>query len=101
MKINKPLNDTEMLKVIHDQLERVTERHGFKYHSAEEMLGVISEEIHELLHAVHEGKGQVTTAVLGELIDVAVVCVRGARSYMHRDAVVRDPLTTDDGVHGL
>ena len=101
MKINKPFTDIEMIAAIESQLERVTKKHGLQYHSSEELFGVISEEVHELLHAIHEGKGHVTTAVLSELIDVATVCIRGARSYIHGGGVVKYSLTTDDGVHGL
>jgi FixJ family two-component response regulator len=83
MNIPKPFTDESMVNAILDQLARVTERHGQTYASAEELLGVIAEEQHELLHAIHEGKGEVTTKVLSELIDIAVVCVRGARAYLH------------------
>ncbi len=90
MRINKPFNDIEMLKAIESQLAAVTDRHGFKYHSAEELLGVLTEEYHEVIDAIRAGKGNITTDVLSELIDVAVVCIRGARSYLH-----------GEGVHGL
>ena len=72
-----------MITAILDQLAIVTDRHGHTYNSSEELLGVIAEEQHELLHAIHERKGEVTTKVLAELIDIAVVCVRGARAYLH------------------
>ena len=99
MKINKPFTDKEMINLVEDQLEMVTSRHGFKYHSAEEMLGVLTEEYHEVIEAIRAGKGHVSTAVLSELIDVATVCIRGARSYMHGEGVVKDSLTTNEGVH--
>lgn len=83
MNVSKPLTDYRVFELIKEQLDRVTADHGYEYHSAEEMNGVLAEEAHELLHAVHEGKGHVTTDVLGELIDIAVVCIRGARSYIH------------------
>jgi len=83
MKLNKPFNDEAMIEAITSQLALVTARHGHTYNSPEELLGVIMEEQHELLHAIHEGKGHVTTQALGELIDIAVVCIRGARAYMH------------------
>jgi hypothetical protein len=86
VKINTPFTDEDMIKAIVDQLTIVTERYALMYNSPEEMLGVMSEEQHELLHAIHEGRGQVTTAVLSELIDIAVVCVRGARGYIHGQA---------------
>jgi FixJ family two-component response regulator len=86
LKINKPFTDEDMIKAIVDQLKIVTERYALTYNSPEEMLGVMSEEQHELLHAIHEGRGQVTTSVLSELVDIAVVCVRGARGYIHGQA---------------
>lgn len=83
MKINKPFTDEEIISAIINQLEMVTTKYGEKYNSAEELLGVLTEEYHELIEAVRNGKGVVTTRVLEELVDIAVVCVRGARSYMH------------------
>jgi len=83
MRIETPFNDEAMVKAIVDQLKMVTDLRGYSYHSAEEMLGVMVEEQHELLDAIHEGRGNITSSVLGELIDIAVVCIRGARSYMH------------------
>ncbi|MBV5330382.1 MAG: hypothetical protein JZU65_22580, partial [Chlorobium sp.] len=66
-----------------DQLRIVSEKYGDKYHSAEELLGVVTEEYHELIGAIREGRGQVTTMVLTEMIDLAVACIKGARSYIH------------------
>lgn len=83
MQIDKPMTDDRVFELIREQLGQVTEKYAPTYNSAEELLGVITEEQHELLHAIHNGKGNITTAVLGELIDIAVVCIRGARSYMH------------------
>lgn len=83
MKIKTPTTDESILELIKDQLGKVSAKHGHKYVSAEHLLGVIAEEQHELLHAIQQGKGNVTTEVLSELIDIAVVCIKGARSYMH------------------
>ncbi len=86
MQIKKPLTDEAVIELITNQLKKVTERYSYQYHSAEEMLGVLTEEYHEVIDEVRAGKGHITSAVLGELIDLAVVCVRGARPYMHGGA---------------
>ncbi len=83
MQINKPLTDDRVIELIREQLAQVTQKYAPEYSSAEELLGVMTEEYHELIDAIRSGKGHVTSAVLGELIDIAVVCIRGARSYMH------------------
>lgn len=73
MKITAPLTDTQTLDLIEGQLEMVTARYSHSYHSAEEMLGVLTEGYHELIDAIRDGNGQITTTVLSELIYLAVV----------------------------
>jgi len=46
--------------------------------SRHEMLGVVEEEYHELVHAVESGS---TTAVIDELVDIAVACIVSLASF--------------------
>ena len=86
MDLKPPIIDDNTFQIIKNQLGLVSAKHGYKYISAEHLLGVMVEEHHELIHAIHDGKGKITTAVLSELIDIAVVCVKGVRSYMQNES---------------
>lgn len=90
MNLQPPLTDDKIFDIIKTQLGMASAMNGHKYNSNEELLGSITEEQYELLQAINRGKGQVTTDVLKELVDIAVVCIRGARSYMHQESALDD-----------
>lgn len=85
MHIKTPVTDKSFLEMVTKQLGMVSAEHGHRYHSGEEMVGVLTEEYLEVLDAIRESKGKISSHVLSELIDIAVVCVRGARDYMHNN----------------
>lgn len=74
-------HDIAFLAALKKRTAEATAAHGEVYHSPEELLGVITEEYHEFLHAVHEGKGTLSAHAVDELLDIAAVCMKGARKF--------------------
>ena len=54
--------------------ERLKEKGEGAWLSTHEILGIVSEEFHELQHAVHENN---RSQVYWELLDIAVACIFG------------------------
>ena len=91
MNIRTPMTDDTFIAMVKDRLGMVSAKHGHKYNSPEELRGVLGEEYDEVKEAIRAGRGEVTTDVLSELVDIAVVCVRGARGLAY----------SEPGLHGL
>jgi len=85
MKIDVPVTDESFLEMVKEQLAKVSAEYGHKYNSTNEFYGVLHEEVHEILHAVQEGKGFVTSELLGKMIKACSTIIRGSRSYMQND----------------
>ncbi len=80
MKIPNEITKESILEVAREQVLRVDRKHG-KHHSIAETVGLLAEEVAELIEAVRLAKGQVSTSVFSELMDVAVVALRGCELY--------------------
>jgi len=85
LKIKIPVTDDSFCELIHEQLGRDSADSGHKYKSGEEILGALTKCQYLLLSAMHKGHGHVTSEVLGELVGIAAVAVKSARSYMHNN----------------
>jgi len=93
MQEQNEVTDEAFLEMCMEQLGAISARHGHKYNSAEEIIGAVSKSHFKLVHAVNGGNGKVTSLVLSELVGLAVVAIRGARSDMHG--------SENNNVHGL
>lgn len=80
MKIPNQITKESILDVTREQVLRIEGKHG-KHCSIAETVGLLTEEMTELVEAVRLAKGKVSTLVFSELIDVAVVALRGCELY--------------------
>jgi NTP pyrophosphatase (non-canonical NTP hydrolase) len=81
-KPTRPKVDPKCLQAVYDlldqRLKKKMEKHkGDSYASRAEIYGLLSEEVYELLKAMHENDGK---NFKDELLDIALICVFGHAS---------------------
>ena len=75
MRIPNEITDKAVLDLVASTAQIVDGKHR-AHVEPEHTLGVLTEEYHEYLFAVHSGTA---SAQFGELIDIMVTCLRGCR----------------------
>jgi len=81
MKIPNTINDATFHEMVTDHAKDISARHGYKFASTYELRGALNVKFSNLNKALDRGKGKITSGVLMSLVDLVVVCLRGARSY--------------------
>jgi len=99
MNIPAKVTDEVFLEMIHEQLGRSSAKCGHKCCSVDELLGRMTKEQNNLMCAISRGNRKVSTEVLGKLTDIAVTCIRGARSYQHNNTQQANVHGLDEGYH--
>ena len=84
MQIPNDLTRKQIFNLLFEQLDRIDEKHG-PHECTAASVGYALEEFNEVVDALKISKGKASSAVVGEWIDLAVVCIRACDLYMHKE----------------
>ena len=98
MLLKIPVTDETFIEMLVARLKEDSLRRCAMFVSSDELVGSLTVRMKSLLGDLECSNGDISTAVVNDLVDITMDCVKGSRSCMHNKSVCDD---CDAGIHGL